>query len=68
MYLRVVKVRDDGIVVNGAKIRIAQGPVANEIIALPYGPWSRATGITQLLLPCLQMRRALNSLLDTCLI
>lgn len=36
MYLRVVEVRDDGIVVNGAKIHTTQGPVANEIIVLPY--------------------------------
>ncbi|WP_069807249.1 4-hydroxyphenylacetate 3-hydroxylase N-terminal domain-containing protein [Vulcanisaeta thermophila] len=36
LYLRVVEVRDDGIVVNGAKIHTTQGPVANEIIVLPY--------------------------------
>ncbi|ADY00892.1 Vinylacetyl-CoA Delta-isomerase [Vulcanisaeta moutnovskia 768-28] len=36
MYLRVIEVRDDGIVVNGAKIHTTQGPVANEIIVLPY--------------------------------
>jgi len=36
LYVRVVEVRDDGIVVNGAKIHTTQGPVANEIVFLPY--------------------------------
>jgi len=64
LYVRVVEVRDDGIVVNGAKIHTTQGPVANEIVFLPIGLWLRVIGIMPWLLLFQLILRALSSLLD----